>query len=94
MAAVESSYAAYDAWRKTPIAKRMQYIFNMRQAMIDRTEELAVAIAVDQAKHISEARGEVQRVVEILETASGIPTLIQGETLEGIAGNINGRVIK
>jgi len=94
MAAVESSYAAYDAWRKTPIAKRMQYIFNMRQAMIDRTEELAVAIAVDQAKHISEARGEVQRVIEILETASGIPTLIQGETLEGIAGNINGRVIK
>ncbi len=94
LAAVESSYAAYDAWHKTPIAKRMQYIFKMRQAMIERTEELAVAIAVDQAKHISEARGEVQRVIEILETASGIPTLIQGETLEGIAGNINGRVIK
>ncbi|MBW2676476.1 MAG: aldehyde dehydrogenase family protein, partial [Deltaproteobacteria bacterium] len=94
LAAVESSYAAYDAWHKTPIAKRMQYIFKMRQAMIDRIEALAVAIAVDQAKHISEARGEVQRVIEILETASGIPTLIQGETLEGIAGNINGRVIK
>lgn len=93
-AAVESSYAAYDAWRMTPIAKRMQYLFDMRQAMIDRTEELAVAIAVDQAKHISEARGEVQRVVEIVETACSIPTLIQGETIEGIAGNINGRVIK
>jgi len=60
----------------------------MRQAMIDRTEELAVAIALDQAKHISEARGEVQRVVEILKTACSIPTLIQGETVGGIAGNI------
>ena len=62
--------------------------------MKENSEELAVAIAVDQAKHISEARGEVQRVIEILETACSIPTLIQGETLEGIAGNINGRVIR
>ena len=37
--------------------------------MREHHEELAVAIAVDQAKHISEARGEVQRVIEIVETA-------------------------
>ncbi len=92
--AVESSYAAYDAWRRTPISSRMNYVFDMRSAMQERAEELAVAIAIDQAKHISEARGEVERVIEIIETACGIPTLIQGETLEGIAGNINGRVIR
>ncbi|MEN8246506.1 MAG: CoA-acylating methylmalonate-semialdehyde dehydrogenase [Thermodesulfobacteriota bacterium] len=93
-AAVESSYAAYDAWRHLPVGKRMSYLFDMRRAMQENTEELAVSIAVDQAKHISEARGEVQRVIEILETACSIPTLIQGDTLEGIAGNINGRVIR
>ena len=93
-AAVESSYAAYDAWQHLPISKRMNYIFDMRKVMQEHAEELAVAIAIDQAKHISEARGEVQRVIEIIETACGIPTLIQGETLEGIAGNITGRVIR
>lgn len=94
LAAVDSSYAAYDGWRRTNIGKRMTYIFDMRQAMIDNLEELAVSIAVDQAKHISEARGEVQRVVQIIEAACSIPTLIQGETLENISGGINGRVIK
>ena len=92
--AVESSYAAFESWRKTSLSRRMDYLFDMRQAMKENTEELAVSIAVDQAKHISEARGEVNRVVEIIEAACGIPTLIQGETLEGIAGNINGKVIR
>ena len=94
LAAVDSSYAAYDGWRKLPLAKRMRYIFDIRQAMIDQTEEIAFAIAIDQAKHISEARGEVGRVIEIIETACGIPALIQGETLEKISTNINGRVIR
>ena len=92
--AVESCAKAYDGWRRLSVAKRVGYLFDMRQAMLDRLEELAFAIAVDQGKHISEARGEVQRVIQILETACGIPTLMQGETLDRIAGNINGRVIK
>lgn len=94
LAAVDSSYAAYDSWKRLSVNKRMSYLFDMRQAMIKHTEELAVSIAVDQAKHISEARGEVQRVIQILETACSIPILMQGEYLDGIAGNINGRVIK
>ncbi len=93
-AAVESAHAAYDGWRHLSLSKRMGYVFDMRRAMQDNAEELAVAIAIDQAKHISEARGEVQRVIEIIETACSIPTLIQGETLEGVAGNINARVIR
>ena len=94
LAAVDSSYAAYESWRKTSISKRMSFLFAMRQAMVEKEEELAVSIAVDQAKHISEARGEVRRVIEIFEAACSIPTLIQGETLDNIAGNINGRVVK
>ncbi len=92
--AVQAAHEAYDSWRKLSLNKRMSYLYAIRQAMIDQEEELAFAIAVDQAKHISEARGEVQRVVQIIETACTIPTLIQGETLTHIAGNISGRVIK
>lgn len=94
LAAVDSAYAAYDGWRKFSVSKRMGYLFAMRQAMVDKEEELAVSIAVDQAKHISEARGEIRRVIEIFEAACSIPTLMQGEFLEGIAHNISGRVVK
>ncbi len=93
-AAVESAHRAYQSWWRVPIAKRVDYLFEMRKGMQEHHEELAVAIAVDQAKHISEARGEVQRVIEIIETACSIPTLIQGDTLDMVANNINGRVIR
>jgi malonate-semialdehyde dehydrogenase (acetylating)/methylmalonate-semialdehyde dehydrogenase len=93
-AAVESAHAAYAGWRSQPIAKRVKCLFDIRRAMEDSREELALSIAVDQAKHISEARGEVQRVIEIIETACGLPTLIQGETLDSIGANIVGRVVK
>ncbi|MGA7874092.1 MAG: CoA-acylating methylmalonate-semialdehyde dehydrogenase [Desulfoferrobacter sp.] len=93
-AAVESSQKAYESWRQLSVSKRMSYLFALREAMRAHLEELAVAIAVDQAKHISEARGEVQRVIEIIETACSIPTLMQGDTLEGVATNINAKVIR
>ncbi|MGA7276582.1 MAG: aldehyde dehydrogenase family protein [Desulfocapsaceae bacterium] len=91
---IDSAYSAYDSWRKMALSKRMTYIFDLRQAIIDQEEDLAVSIAIDQAKHISEARGEIRRIIEIIETACSVPTLLQGESLQGISANINGRVIK
>ncbi len=92
--AIDSAYSAYDSWRKLPLSKRVTYLFDLRQAFIDNEEDLAVTIAVDQAKHISEARGEVRRIVEIFESACTIPSLLQGEILQGISVNISGRVVK
>jgi len=92
--AIESSHEAYKSWSREAIGKRVGYLFDLRRVMIEKLEDLARAIALDQAKHISEARGEVERVIQILETACGIPTLVQGDTLDNIAANISGRVIR
>ena len=93
-AAIATAAEAYKTWRLVPIAKRMIYIHKIRECMIRDLEKLAQGIALDQAKHISEARGEVQRVIEIVEMACSIPALIQGETLDQIAGSITGKVTK
>lgn len=93
-AAVAAAAEAFPAWSSTPLPKRMNVIFQLYQSMKDNLEVLAQCIAVDQAKHISEARGEVGRVIEIVQMACAVPSLIQGETIQGIATNINGRVIK
>ena len=77
LAAVDSAYEAYGSWRKLSVSKRVGFLFDMRQAMIDNEEKLAVSIAIDQAKHISEARGEIRRVIEIIEASCSIPTLKQ-----------------
>ena len=93
-AATASAHAAYTGWRRTALDKRVSYLFAMREAMVRHQEKLAQAIALDQGKHISEARGEVQRVIQILETSCSIPTLIQGDTLDHVGTNIVGRVIR
>ncbi|MFR0875232.1 MAG: aldehyde dehydrogenase family protein [Bilophila wadsworthia] len=85
-AAIATAAEAYKTWRLVPIAKRMTYIHKIRECMIRDLEKLAQGIALDQAKHISEARGEVQRVIEIVEMACSIPALIQGETLDRSPG--------
>ena len=93
-AATASAHAAYTGWRRMSLDKRMSFLFAIRDAMVRHQEKLAQAIALDQGKHISEARGEVQRVIQIVETSCSIPTLLQGTTLDHIAGNIVGRVIR
>ena len=92
--AIATAYEAYKTWRGVPIAKRMVFIFKLREAMMQNAERLAQAIALDQAKHISEARGEVQRVIELVESAAGTSALIQGDTLDQIAGNISVKVVR
>jgi malonate-semialdehyde dehydrogenase (acetylating)/methylmalonate-semialdehyde dehydrogenase len=88
-AAISSSYEAYFTWKNQPIAKRMGFIHAIRSCMERDFEKLAVNIAYDQAKHISEARGEVLRVIELVEMACSIPALIQGDTLDQVSANIS-----
>lgn len=92
--AIDSAHEAYRSWRKTPLGKRVDILIGIRQAMIEKEEELAFSIAIDQAKHISEARGEVRRVIEILEAACALPSLMQGDYMERIAASINARVVR
>ncbi len=92
--ALATAAAAYKSWRNLSLSKRVGYIYKMRECMIRDHEKLARGIALDQAKHISEARGEVQRVIEILESAACVPGLIQGETIDHIATNISGKVVR
>lgn len=92
--AVAAAAEAFPGWSATPLPKRMNLVHQMHQALKDNLEPLAQAIAIDQGKHVSEARGEVGRVIEIVQMACAIPALIQGEAIQGIATNISGRVIK
>ena len=93
-AAIATAHAAYRPWRNLSIGKRMAYIYKIHDCMVRDLEKLAQAIALDQAKHISEARGEVQRVIEILESAAATPSTIQGDTLDYISTNISAKVVR
>lgn len=93
-AAVATAAEAYKSWRNTSIGKRVDFIHKIRNCMVRDTEKLAQGIALDQAKQIAEARGEVKRVIEILESAASAPAMMQGDNIELIASNIDGKVTR
>lgn len=93
-AALASAAEAYKSWHLLPIAKRVAFLYKLHDCMVRETEQLAYSIALDQAKHISEARGEVRRVIEIVEAACSAPALMQGDNLELISSNISAKVVR
>jgi malonate-semialdehyde dehydrogenase (acetylating)/methylmalonate-semialdehyde dehydrogenase len=87
--AVEAAKAAFPEWRATPPLSRARYLFRLKDAFEDNFEEIARVLTTEQGKVIDEARGEVRRMIENVEHATGVTTLMCGYTLEDIAKDID-----
>ena len=64
-------------------------MFELKNVMEDRFEELAAVIVKEHGKIIDEARGEVRRSIENVEVAAGIPSLMTGYNLEDVSQGID-----
>lgn len=92
--AVAAAAEAFRDWRATPPQERARYFFTLRQLLEEHKEELSRLIVSEMGKTLDDARGEVQRGIENVETACGIPTLMMGYGLEnGAARGIDEEVI-
>lgn len=87
--AVEAASEAFKQWSKTPVPQRARILFKYQQLLVDHREELARLLTQENGKSLEEAYGEVQRGIECVEFASGIPTLMMGSQLPDIASNIH-----
>ncbi|GAA1766489.1 CoA-acylating methylmalonate-semialdehyde dehydrogenase [Luedemannella helvata] len=88
-AVVAAAAKAAPAWRQTSLAKRTQVLFAMRETVNARRAELAALITAEHGKVLSDAAGEVQRGLEIIEYACGIPTLLRGGFSEGVSTGVD-----
>jgi malonate-semialdehyde dehydrogenase (acetylating)/methylmalonate-semialdehyde dehydrogenase len=78
-AAVAAAEAALPAWSKTPVLRRARVMFRLKE-LIDRDrKELAALITQEHGKVLHDADGSIQRGLEVVEFACGIPHLIKGE---------------
>ncbi|NNF98818.1 MAG: CoA-acylating methylmalonate-semialdehyde dehydrogenase [Desulfobacteraceae bacterium] len=87
--AVKAARDAYPEWRETPPLTRARYLFRLKDAFEENFEEIAETLTIEQGKVIDEARGEVRRMIENVEHATGVTTLMCGYTLEDIAKGID-----
>jgi malonate-semialdehyde dehydrogenase (acetylating)/methylmalonate-semialdehyde dehydrogenase len=88
-AAVAAARAALPEWRRTPVIARARKLFKLRQLVEDRAEELARLLTRDTGKSLVDARLEVVRTLEVIETATAIPQTMQGRALGQVASGID-----
>jgi len=87
--AVAAAQATLPGWRRTPPAERVQYLYRLKTLLEGHLDELARLITMECGKTFEEARAEMQRAIENVEVACGIPTLMQGVISEDIAPGID-----
>jgi len=92
--AVQAASAAFNGWRRTPATTRIQYLFKLKTLMDERFEDFSRMIVQENGKTLGEARGEMRRAIENVETACGIPSLMQGYLNEDIARGIDEMMIR
>ena len=93
-AAVAAANAAFPEWRRTPVVERARVFFRLKALMDERRNELAQALVREHGKNLAEARGEVQRGIENVEHAAGMPTLMMGDTLEDVARGVDCETVR
>ncbi|MFM7060580.1 MAG: CoA-acylating methylmalonate-semialdehyde dehydrogenase [Actinomycetes bacterium] len=82
---VASSARAAAAWRETSLSRRSKLLFEFRNLIEARTEELARIIASEHGKVVSDAVGEIARGLEVVEFACGVPHLLKGSHSESVS---------
>lgn len=80
--AVEAAYNAFRGWKQTPAPARGRIVARAARLMEERKEELAAAITREEGKTISEARGETQRAINVVEFCAGESRRMNGETIQ------------
>src|SRR6185312_14732909 len=76
--AAANAALAYKTWRKTPVFERVQQLFRLKSLIEANLKDLATTITDECGKTLAESTGEMQRAIENVETACGMPMLIQG----------------
>ena len=92
--AVRAAAAAFDAWRETPVFQRARLMFRFKQVLEEHADELAALITREHGKTLAEARAELERGIEVVEFAAGIPTLIMGKTLELVGTGVDAEMYR
>ena len=87
--AVAAAVAAFPAWRDTPVTRRQGILFAFRELLVAHRHDLAKLVTAEHGKTADDALGEVQRGIEVVEFACGIPHLLKGDFSEQVSTGVD-----
>ena len=87
--AVEAASNAFKSWSEVSPLRRARVMFKFKALLDEHLDELAAVITAEHGKVFTDAQGEVQRGIEVVEFACGIPQLLKGDYTAQIATGID-----
>jgi malonate-semialdehyde dehydrogenase (acetylating)/methylmalonate-semialdehyde dehydrogenase len=93
-AAVRAARSALAEWSETPPLRRASVLFRFRELILRDADRIAALITAEHGKTLADARGEVQRGLEVVEFACGIPHLLKGDVTENVAREVDSVAVR
>jgi malonate-semialdehyde dehydrogenase (acetylating)/methylmalonate-semialdehyde dehydrogenase len=88
-AAVQAALKALPAWAGMNPQRRARVMFNFKALVEKNMDELAHLLSSEHGKVIADSKGDIQRGLEVIEFACGVPHLLKGEYTEGAGPGID-----
>lgn len=79
--AIAAAKAAFPGWSATPVLKRVQVLYRVRELLVEHLAELSELVARENGKALKEAEGDILKAKEATEQAISAPSLMMGESL-------------
>ena len=93
-AAVAVAVEAQRSWRDSTLGQRAHVLFAVREAVVRHEDDLAAVITAQHGKTLADAAGEVQRGLECIEFACGVPELLKGDFSPQVSGGVDVRSLR
>jgi malonate-semialdehyde dehydrogenase (acetylating)/methylmalonate-semialdehyde dehydrogenase len=92
--AVTAASAAFPEWRDTPPLRRARILQKFLQLLQANQKALAEIVTDEHGKVLADAMGSVQRGIEVVEFACGIPHLLKGEYSENVGTQVDTHTLR
>ena len=87
--AVQAAQNAFDAWSSTNPQRRARVMFEFKRLVEANMDDLAEMLSSEHGKVIADSKGDIQRGLEVIEFACGIPHALKGEYTQGAGPGID-----
>jgi malonate-semialdehyde dehydrogenase (acetylating)/methylmalonate-semialdehyde dehydrogenase len=88
-AAVQVALQAHQGWSATNPQRRARVMFEFKRLVEANMQDLAELLSSEHGKVIADSKGDIQRGLEVIEFACGIPHALKGEYTEGAGPGID-----
>jgi malonate-semialdehyde dehydrogenase (acetylating)/methylmalonate-semialdehyde dehydrogenase len=91
---VHTAHEAYLKWRDVPVVDRVQPLYRFKALLDEHAAEIAAILTSENGKTADDAKAEVRRMIQMVEVACGMPSLMMGDSLNDVAAGLDCKTIR